>query len=400
MSTSRRDFLHLLGANGVAAATWRPSVGALPSLQRTQGRMTQEAAGSIRLSSNENSHGPGPAVLEAIQGAFPRVNRYSFVAAGDVQSALARKLGVQPEQVTLGCGSSEILDAAVIAFTTPERGVVTASPTFELVGDLARHMSRPVVDVPVTDALELDLAQMADKAAGAGLIYICNPNNPTGTLHGGKAMEEFIAAALKREPNVTILVDEAYHEYVERADYKSVIPIALSEPRVIVSRTFSKIYGIAGLRCGYAVGHPESIRLVSKWLDPLRISVLTTRAALTALADPTRVPAQRQFNHDARTYTESLLREAGYPSIPSEANFLMVNVKRDIRQFQAGCRERGVEIARPFPPLLSWARITIGTMDEMHKAGEVFRQALAAPPTSARLAPLERTFRRDAAWEC
>ena len=141
MSTSRRDFLHLLGVNGVAAATWRPSFGALPSLQRTQGRMTQEAAGSIRLSSNENSHGPGPAVLEAMQGAFPRVNRYSFAAAGDVQSALARKLGVQPEQVTLGCGSSEILDAAVIAFTTPDRGVVTASPTFELVGDLARHMS-------------------------------------------------------------------------------------------------------------------------------------------------------------------------------------------------------------------------------------------------------------------
>ena len=142
MPTSRRDFLHLLGVNGVAAATWRPTPGAL-SLQRTQGRMAQEAAGSIRLSSNENSHGPGPAVLDAIQGAFPRVNRYSFAAAGDVQSALARKLGVQPEQVTLGCGSSEILDAAVIAFTTPERGVVTASPTFELVGDLARHMYKP-----------------------------------------------------------------------------------------------------------------------------------------------------------------------------------------------------------------------------------------------------------------
>src|SRR5262245_33477687 len=280
MPTSRRDFLHLLGVNGVAAAAWRPSAG-LPALQRTQDRMKQEAAGAIRLSSNENSHGPGPAVLDAIQSAFPKVNRYSFAAAADVQVSLARKLDVQPEQVVLGCGSSEILDAAVIAFTSPERGVVTASPTFELVGDLARHMSHPVVEVPVTDTLELDLAQMVDKAAGAGLIYICNPNNPTGTLHGAKAVEEFITAALKREPKVTILIDEAYHEYVERADYKTAIPIALSEPRVIVSRTFSKIYGIAGLRCGYAVGHADSIHQVSKWLDPLRISVLTTRAALT-----------------------------------------------------------------------------------------------------------------------
>lgn len=399
MPTSRRDFLHLLGVNGVAAATWRPMVGQVAG-QRTQDRMRQEAAGSIRLSSNENSHGPGQAVLDAIQGAFPRVNRYSFAGTSDVQATLARRLSVPPEQIVLGCGSSEILDAAVIAFTSSERGVVTASPTFELVGDLARHMSHPVVEVPVTDTLELDLGQMADKAAGAGLIYICNPNNPTGTLHGGKAIEEFVAAALKREPKVTILIDEAYHEYVERADYKSAIPIALSEPRVIVSRTFSKIYGIAGLRCGYAVGHPDSIRQVSKWLDPLRISVLTTRAALTALADPNRVPAQRQFNHDARTYTEGLLRDAGFPTIASEANFLMVNVKRDIRQFQAACRERGVEIARPFPPLLTYARITIGTMDEMHKAGEAFRQALAAPPTSARLEPIERTFLRDGAWEC
>ena len=192
MPTSRRDFLHLLGVNSVAAATWRPSSGCHPRSSARRAAWRRRPAGSIRLSSNENSHGPGPAVLEAIQGAFPRVNRYSFAAAGDVQSALARKLGVQPEQVTLGCGSSEILDAAVIAFTTPERGVVTASPTFELVGDLARHMSHPVVEVPVTETLGLDLAQMADKAAGAGLIYICNPNNPTGTLHGGKAMEEFI----------------------------------------------------------------------------------------------------------------------------------------------------------------------------------------------------------------
>src|SRR4249919_1038773 len=145
MSRSRREFLHLLGANGVATMAWRRSTSPTPSLHRNQAaHLPSETGTSIRLSSNENSHGPGPAVLDAIQGAFPRVNRYSFAAAGDVQSALARKLGVQPEQVTLGCGSSEILDAAVIAFTTPERGVVTAAPTFELVGDLARHMSHPV----------------------------------------------------------------------------------------------------------------------------------------------------------------------------------------------------------------------------------------------------------------
>jgi histidinol-phosphate aminotransferase len=387
MATSRRDFLQLLGVNGVAVAAWR--------------RVPREAPGdTIRLTSNENSNGPGQAVLDAIQGAFPKVNRYPFAASGGLQAALAKKLGVQTEQVTLGCGSSEILDAAVYAFTSPDRGVVVGLPTFELVAGLAQHMSHPVVEVPVTDRLELDLGQMADKAAGAGLVYICNPNNPTGTLHGAKAIAEFIAAALARDPNVTILIDEAYHEYVERADYQSAVPIALDNPRVIVSRTFSKIYGLAGLRCGYAVGHADSIRLLSKWLDPLRISYLTTRAAMTALEDPARVPTQRQLNHDARAFTEGVLREAGYPTVPSEANFVMVNVKRDIRQFQTACRERGVEIARPFPPLLTYARITIGTMDEMRRAATPLRDALAAPVTSARLAPIDRTFRRDTPWEC
>ena len=180
-------------------------------------------------------------------------------------------------------------------------------------------------------------------------------------------------AALRTEPKATILIDEAYHEYVEHADYKTAIPLALSNPRVVVSRTFSKIYGMAGLRVGYAVGQPATLEAMNRFLDDGRLSCLSARAALTALADPARVAEMRADNHAARAMTVQALRDAGYRVADSEANFVMADVRRDIRVFQRACRNRGVEIARPFPPLLTWARITIGTMAEMQQAVEAFR---------------------------
>ena len=252
----------------------------------------------------------------------------------------------------------------------------------------------------MTKSLELDLGQMSEKAAGAGFVYICNPNNPTGTLHGAKAIEEFVTDTLRRDPHVTILIDEAYHEYVEREDYKTAIALAISNPRVIVSRTFSKIYGLAGMRIGYAIGQPDTIRRIDKFLDPLRLSCLSSTAALTAHSDPLRVPDQRQRNHDARAYTVNALKDAGFPVVPSEANFIMFDTKRDIRQFAADCRAKGIEVARPFPPLTTHARVTIGTMDEMKKASEVMRQVLSAPPTSARISAStgRARLRRSAAY--
>ena len=156
--------------------------------------------------------------------------------------------------MTLGCGSSEILDVAAAAFLGPGRALVTGQPTFELLSGRAHMWRAEVVDVPVDAELRLDLDQMAQRAAGAGLVYICNPNNPTGTVHGASDIEAFVTAALRTEPKATILIDEAYHEYVEHAGYKTAIPLALANPRVVVSRTFSKIYGMAGLRVGYRGG--------------------------------------------------------------------------------------------------------------------------------------------------
>ena len=187
---------------------------------------------------------------------------------------------------------------------------------------------------------------------------------------------------------------------MDRADYRSAVPLALANPRVVVSRTFSKIYGLAGMRVGYAVGQPETIQAIGGYLDDLRLSHLSTTAALTALGDPERPTDQRRLNQQVRAFTAAALTEAGHPPIDSQANFIMVNVGRDIRAFQEACRQRGVGVARPFPPLLTYARITIGTMDEMTRATSVFREVLARPATTAALAPPVRSPWRDGLREC
>lgn len=407
MAATRRHFLQFVGLNGLAvAATGCATAGPTAAPATLQSAPPLGAPGTrsslIRLSSNENSAGPGAKVLAAMQESFSIANRYAFRLPSDLTDFLAGALGVEPSQVTLGCGSSEILDAAASAFLAPGRGLVTALPTFELLAGRARAEGVPVVEVPVDSELRLDLDQMARRASGAGLIFVCNPNNPTGTVYGAADIEAFVAAALRTEPNATILIDEAYHEYVERPDYKSAIPLALSNPRVVVSRTFSKIYGMAGLRVGYAVGQHATLARMNRFLDGGRLSCLSARAALTALADTARVAQLRDDNRTARAMTAQALRDAGYRVMNSEANFLMADVRRDIRVFQRACRNRGVEIARPFPPLLTWARITIGTMGEMQQAVEAIRGALAEPaPTADALPALQRhVARRDGRWVC
>jgi len=400
MSRSRRDFIQLVGLNGLALS----AAGRAAAASRQAAPLGTPATRSslLRLSSNENSAGPGPRVLAAVQDTLGAVNRYAFRMAGELADALAAHLEVAPDNLAIGCGSSEILDAAATAFLTADRGLVTAVPSFELLADRARRQGAPVVEVPVDAELGLDLEQMAARSAGAGLIYVCNPNNPTGTLRGTRQMEQFVAAALEAAPEATVLVDEAYHEYVERADYRTAIPVALDNPQVIVTRTFSKIYGMAGLRVGYAVGHPAALQALHRHLDGFRLSVLSMRAAVAALEDASRVEAQRRQNHDAREFTAATLRRLGCRVADSEANFVMADVRRDIRAFQQACRSRGVEIARPFPPLLTWARITVGTMDEMRHAVGQFKGALEdSAPAAMAWPPLERYVpRRDGTWAC
>jgi histidinol-phosphate aminotransferase len=382
VETSRRSFLSAIGsglaATGSACAARHGAGAASVPLRRRTGPVS--SAEVLRLGANENPYGPAPAALRAIGEALPEANRYAFSAMNDTGAALAEHLHVPGTHVVLGCGSSEILEAAVSAFTSRDKSLVTAAPTFELPATRAATNGADVTDIRVDERGRLDLAGMLDRAPGSGLVYVCNPNNPTSTVHASTDIQAFIDDVHRRSPDTIVLVDEAYHEYVEAPSYASAAPLTVADPGLIVTRTFSKIYGLAGLRVGCAVGQPATLARLRPWLGDMTMSVLTAAAAGASLADAAHVERQRALNHGARAFTLDALVRAGCSAYESDANFVMVDVHRDCRSFAAACAARGIRVARPFPPLEHHARITIGTLDEMRRATAVFAEVLETPP--------------------
>ncbi len=379
MSLSRRAFVKAVGINGAIAAmvAGRGSEALAGLAPEARQAATQGAAGPppLLLDSNENPYGPCAASLDAIRAAFGEACRYpdNF---GSLSAALAKFHGVQPENILLGSGSSEILRMAVMAFTTAGRPLVQGLPTFESPTRDAELTGAPVVNVPVDAGLKLDLAGMAEKAGGAGLVFLCNPNNPTGTVHGAGEVGGFIRRVLKSSPTTVILVDEAYHDYVEDPAYRTALPLALENPQVVLARTFSKVYGLAGVRVGYAVGHTDTLKAMGRFRIPSNVNVFAAAAAIAALPQTAHVARQVALNREARDFTRRAFEAAGYRVTPPCANFLMVDIRRDAKAFQEACKEQGVLVGRPFPPLTNYSRISIGTLDEMRRAMDIIRRIL------------------------
>ncbi|HEY3287363.1 MAG TPA: aminotransferase class I/II-fold pyridoxal phosphate-dependent enzyme [Gemmatimonadaceae bacterium] len=378
MSVSRRHFVSALGLGG-AGLLAPPFVGGRGHEARLAEWLAAPAAptGLIRLDSNENPNGPGAKAFDALRAMFGEANRYPDAPDDALVAAIAREHGVSEENVVLGCGSSEILRMCVEAFVSTAQHLVSASPTFELPANFARTMGRPVVSVPVDAKLRLDLEGMASKAGGAGLIFFCNPNNPTATVHGDAAVREWVAHVRRESPATHILIDEAYHEYVDDPSYKSAVPLAIADPNIIVSRTFSKVFGMAGLRAGYAIVHRDTARKLQGWRLGSGVNVLALGAATATVSDREHIALEQKRNRDAKAFTRAFFEKAGYEVGVSETNFLMIDLRRDMRPVREACRREGIAVGRPFPPLTNWLRISIGTMDEMQKAAEVFRKVLA-----------------------
>jgi len=384
MPLSRRSFVSTLGL-GSAGLLGAPLLGGRGSESRVGGSRATEwsrgtgapaRAGLIRLDSNENPNGPGARAIEALHGVITEANRYPDASEVTLMAAIARAHGVSPENVVLGAGSSETLRMCVEAFTSPTRHLVSASPTFEPPAEFARLLGHPVVEVPVDSALRLDLETMGARSVGAGLVFFCNPNNPTATVHGEATVKSFIARIRRASPETVILVDEAYHEYVDHAAYATSIPLAVADPNVVVSRTFSKVFGMAGLRAGYAIAHPDTARRLQGWRIGSGVNVLALTAAQASIGDLTHVADEQRKNREAKAYTRAFFERAGFTVGPSDTNFLMIDLRRDPQPVRVACREQGVAVGRPFPPLHSWLRVSIGTMDEMRQATEVFRKVL------------------------
>ncbi len=390
MSVSRRGFLQgrvLPFSGAFMAARGMEAYQAETAQGRGGGRsLVPPGVQEIRISSNENPLGPGKAVLDAILGKFPEANRYPFNSTpsdSTLTSAIAAKFKVKPENIVLGGGSQEILRNAVRAFTSPTRGLVTGSPSFENCPGTAKKLGHPIAEIKVDSAFRLDLDGMIAASKGAGLVFFNNPNNPTATVHGAKGVADFVARIRQSSPETVILIDEAYHDYVTEPSYQSAVPLALETPNVFVTRTFSKAYGMAGMRVGYAIGRVETIKPLTKLQLPFNLSVFGVVAAIAALGDQKHIDAERDRNTKVRAFTLNALGEAGGKTADSQGNFLFVDVGRPAKDFRDACAKQGVVIGRDFPPFeKTHVRISIGTMEEMEKATAVFRSVLRPISTS------------------
>jgi histidinol-phosphate aminotransferase len=333
----------------------------------------------LLLHNNENPLGPGQAVLDAVRealGSGGPAGRYAYEDVGRLHRAIAERFGVGPENVVTGCGSTQVLRVAVQVFTSPVRPLVAGQLTYEEPADYASLIGTPVRAIPLDRALQLDLEAMAAAAAGAGLVFLNNPNNPTGAVLSGDAVDGFIERVFAAAPASTILIDEAYHDYVTDPSHRTQIPRAVKDPRVIVARTFSKAHGMAGMRVGYAVGHPDTIKRLA-WEGPLALNVAGIVAATASIKDQARLDREQARNTEARRFTIDWFARAGFPSTDSQTNFVFVDIRRPAKGFRDACREQGVLVARDFPPLeQSHVRISVGTLAEMKSAAEVFGKVL------------------------
>ena len=300
--------------------------------------------------------------------------RYPDVHNDELIDALAKLNGVDRDQIVLGDGSSEILKLCAETFTGPTRGnLAAADPTFEALLNYASINSAEVMKVPLTSSFSHDLAKMS-AAAKDGLIYICNPNNPTASITPKNELREFIA---KTPRQTMVLVDEAYFHYADSPDYESVIPMVKDHPNLIVARTFSKIYGMAGLRCGYCVAQHETIDRIRPHQMWDSVNCMALAAAVASLNDPDQVANGKRLNSEAKTFVTAEIEKMGYKQIPSQANFIMFDVKRPVVPLIKALKERNVQVGRLFPALPNHMRLTIGKKAEMEIFLSTFRQVMA-----------------------
>lgn len=363
---ARRRFMGQLGAGFVAAA-------APPAARRAEASLPAGAAPSlVQLNSNENPYGPSARALAALARSAREAARYPDAAEEALLDAVAAHHHVSRDEVVLGCGSSEVLQMADMAFLGAGRKVVCAEPTFEAVLGYARVTRADAVKVPLTADFRHDLPAMAAACGDcAGMVYVCNPNNPTGTLAG----RDEITALLRAVPaGVVVLLDEAYHHFVDDPRYASGMELRAQHPNVVVARTFSKIHGLAGMRLGYAVASPDNARALREhqsWNDT-NAGVLA--AALASLQDEAHVADQRRRINGTRDRLVRELRAEGRTVMPSHANFVMIDVGGDVKPVIEAFRQRGLLVGRKFPSLPNWLRVSIGTDAEMR----AFTRALRA----------------------
>ncbi|MET1023672.1 MAG: pyridoxal phosphate-dependent aminotransferase [Pseudoxanthomonas sp.] len=398
---SRRRFLRgsALAAGATAAAPLLGLSGAASAQSQGLGRkrlmVDKEASAALGLApvminANENPLGPSAAALKAIDGIAPQGGRYLGELQQELVQELATQLGLKPEFIVPYGGSTPPLQYSVMAFTSPTASVVTADPTFEAAWRVAESIKAPVHKIPLRKDFSHDVQAMCAADPKAGMVYICNPNNPTGSITTRKDIEY----ALANKPKGSILVlDEAYIHLSPTA--VSGVDLVAAGEDVVVLRTFSKLYGMAGIRLGYAAARPDLLKKMTYFgINSLPVTAMA--AGLASLRDSQLVPTRQHANTVLRDEVTTWLTAQGNACTTSESNCFMVDVKRPAPEFMEAMATYGVFVGRAWPVWPTWSRITVGTPEEMARFKDAFAKVMAGQrgPLQPKMALLQDE-RRD-----
>jgi histidinol-phosphate aminotransferase len=364
MITSRRRFLHSLCASSAAGIGVYLPLTCTSRATTFQPSRPKQDDGFIRLDRNENAYGPSTKVAEVIKSCVGSVNRYARMQCDWLVDRIASVNNVRQEQILLGCGPSEILRVAAFAFLGNGKSLIQASPTFEAIEHYARAAGSEVISVHLTPTFAHDLdGMMAHASASTTLVYICNPNNPTSSLTPRKELENFIG---KLPASTFVVIDEAYHHYAGQGGmYASFIDRPLDDQRVIVTRTFSNVYGLAGLRLGYAVASPKIIQKMRKFATENNINAIVTQAAGAALDDTDAINDFIRRNADDRQEFFNQAMARSLRPIDSHTNFVMMDTFHPAEEVIQHFRKNNILIGSRFPPMDTYIRISLGRPEEM-----------------------------------
>ena len=332
--------------------------------------------GLVRLSSNENPYGPSPKTREAINAAYDEVCRYPYAGSwGELTELIAQREGVSVDHVAIGTGSSEILAMTGMAYGMDSGEIIAANPTYQGLLRYAERVGGYVHRVPLDEYMVHDLEAMERRMTQAAkVVFVCNPNNPTGTIVDPETLRDFCESVSRR---ALVFMDEAYIELLDEPSKHTMVDLVKKDYNVIVSRTFSKIHGLAGLRVGYAIARPDIIKRIQQY----RMSspnVLGLRAAIASYQDDEFQQFSRLKMAEGRQLIYKQLEGAGFKYIPSYASFVFFHTGTPIEEFQEDMKSRGVLVGRPFPPFLDWCRVSIGNDDDLKQFSTAFQDLVAS----------------------
>ena len=334
-------------------------------------KITNAPPGAVMINANENPLGPCPEAMEACRNITAQGGRYLYAETDKLQAAMAEQESLDLESVRIFVGSSPALHQAVLAFTSPTRPLVTADPGYEAGGRAANFIGSPVIKVPLTSTYAHDVKAMAAASATAGLIYLCNPNNPTGTLTPKSEIEWLVA---NKPAGTVVMIDEAY-THIAGAPFNS--DLVAQGKDVVVLRTFSKIYGMAGLRAGAAFARPDLMKKLSGW-GATMMPITGMAAATASLQAKDLVPTRRKLIAQVREDTFEFLEKNNYKYVPSVSNCFMVDTGRPGMEVVMAMRKENVFIGRVWPVWPTYVRVTVGTADEMQKFQGAFKKVMCA----------------------